>query len=405
MNVNEYSINTFTLRSLPWAARTFVSLLSRLTQGSITLIDPQGRYLLIGEQGATPHAQLRIRDWRAASLIMRQSDVGFAQALQRHWVDCPDMVSLFRLALRNEKSVNVVRGSWWAFLARQLVHWVFHDNNRRGSRRNILAHYDLGNDFYKLWLDGSMSYSAALFEGNLDRSLSEAQSAKYDRMLDQLEIKPGQRLLEIGCGWGELAIRAARRGLHVTGITLSDAQLAWATERVQREGLADRIDLSICDYRDVQGQFDHIISIEMFEAVGLRHWPGYFSVVRDRLKPGGRAVIQTIDIADEHFEAYVRGTDFIQQFIFPGGMLPSPSKFESLASQANLQVADQFSFGLDYAETLARWSHDFDARQSDVQALGFDDTFMRMWRMYLAYCEAGFREQRTDVKQWVLVRP
>ena len=405
MNVNECSINTLSVRSLPWAARTFVTVLSRLTQGSITLIDPQGRYLLMGEQGATPHAQLKIRDWRAASMIMRQADVGFAEALRRHWVDCPDMLSLFRLALRNEKAVNVVRGSWWAFLARQLVHWVVRDNSRRGSRRNILAHYDLGNDFYRLWLDGSMSYSAALFEGNLDRSLSDAQAAKYDRMLDQLDIKPGQRLLEIGCGWGELAIRAARRGLHVTGITLSDAQLAWATERVQREGLLGQVDLSICDYRDIQGQFDHIISIEMFEAVGLRHWPGYFDVVRDRLKPGGRAVIQTIDIADEHFEAYVKGTDFIQQYIFPGGMLPSPSKFESLARQASLQVADRFSFGEDYAETLARWSHAFDVRHNEVQSLGFDDTFLRMWRMYLAYCEAGFREQRTDVKQWVLVRP
>ncbi len=405
MNVNEYSINTLSVRSLPWAARTFVSLLSRLTQGSITLIDPQGRYLLVGEQGATPHAQLKIRDWRAASLILRQADVGFAQALQRHWVDCPDMVSLFRLALRNEHAVNVVRGRWWAFLARQLLHWVFRDNSRRGSRRNILAHYDLGNDFYRLWLDQSMSYSAALFDGNSERSLGDAQAAKYDRMLDQLDIKPGQRLLEIGCGWGELAIRAARRGLQVTGITLSDAQLAWAKERVQREGLEDRIDLSICDYRDIHGPFDHIVSIEMFEAVGLRHWSGYFSVLRQCLKPGGRAVIQTIDIADEHFEAYVRGTDFIQQFIFPGGMLPSPSKFEALARQASLQVADQFSFGLDYAETLACWAHEFDRRHDEVQALGFDETFIRMWRMYLAYCEAGFRERRTDVKQWVLVRP
>ncbi|AWB32869.1 SAM-dependent methyltransferase [Orrella marina] len=404
MNVNEASINTLSVQTLPWSARTFVSLLSRISEGSLTLIDPQGRFMLLGRQGALPHAQLKIRDWRAASLIMRQADVGFAECVRRNWVDCPDMMSLFRLAIRNEDSVNVVRGSWWALLLRQLGHWVLRDNSRRGSRRNILAHYDLGNDFYRLWLDGSMSYSAALFEGDDQRSLPDAQAAKYDRMLDQLDIQPGQTLLEIGCGWGELAVRAARRGLKVKGVTLSDAQLAWAQERVRREGLAAQIDLSICDYRDITGQYDHIISIEMFEAVGLRHWPGYFSVIRDRLKPGGRAVIQTIDIADAHFDAYVRGTDFIQQYIFPGGMLPSPSRFESLADNAGLNVQDRFSFGIDYAKTLALWAQAFDTHQEDIQAQGFDDTFMRIWRMYLAYCEAGFREGRTDVKQWVLAK-
>lgn len=404
MNVNEYSINTLPVKSLPWTARTFVGLLSRISVGSLTVIDPQGRYLLLGEQGAAPHAQLVVRDWRAASLIMRQADVGFAECLRRHWVDCPDMVSLFRLAIRNEHSVDVVRGSWWAMLVRQAVHWILRDNSRRGSRRNILSHYDLGNDFYKLWLDPSMSYSSALFDGDPQRSLSDAQAAKYDRMLDQLDIKPGQSLLEIGCGWGELAVRAARRGLKVTGVTLSDAQLAWARERISREGLQDQISLSICDYRDIKGQFDHIISIEMFEAVGLRHWSGYFNTLGKRLKPGGRAVIQTIDIADEHFDAYVRGTDFIQQYIFPGGMLPSPSRFEALASQSDFKVRDCFSFGLDYARTLAIWAQAFESQRHAIEALGFDDSFIRLWRMYLAYCEAGFRERRTDVKQWVLER-
>lgn len=405
MNVNEASINTLSVQTLPWAARTLVSLLSRLTEGSLTLIDPQGRSVLFGKQGRLPHAQLKVRDWRAASLILRQSDVGFAESLKRDWVECPDMVSLFRLAIRNEPAVDMVRGRWWALLIRQVVHWVFRDNSRRGSRRNILAHYDLGNDFYRLWLDASMSYSSALFEGDETRSLSQAQAAKYERMLDQLDIQPGQTLLEIGCGWGELAVRAARRGLKVKGVTLSDAQLAWARERVQGEGLADQIELSICDYRDIKGRFDHIISIEMFEAVGLRHWAGYFSTLRERLRPGGRAVIQTIDIADEHFDAYVRGTDFIQQFIFPGGMLPSPGRFRALADHAGLAVKDEFSFGLDYARTLALWAQAFDTKQSAILDLGFDDRFMRLWRMYLAYCEAGFRERRIDVKQWVLQAP
>jgi cyclopropane-fatty-acyl-phospholipid synthase len=312
------------------------------------------------------------------------------------------LLTLFRLAIQNEDAAATVHGTWWALLFKRLAHWVFRDNNRKGSRRNILAHYDLGNSFYELWLDPSMSYSAAIFKDGVDSDLEHAQHAKYDRLLDLIQARPGQHILEIGCGWGGFAERAARRGLKVTGITLSDEQLAWAQARMQRQGLSEQVTLSICDYRDVQGQFDHIVSIEMFEAVGLRHWPGFFSMVKRSLKPGGQAAIQTIDIADEQFETYVRSTDFIQQYIFPGGMLPSPSRFRELAQNAKLSVVDEFSFGLDYAETLNRWLQQFEAKLQDVRELGFDESFVRIWRMYLAYCEAGFREQRTDVKQWLL---
>jgi cyclopropane-fatty-acyl-phospholipid synthase len=402
MNVNEYAIDRQTIRELPWAARAFVSMLAKLKIGSLTLVDPQGRSMLFGKQGEWPHAQLTVHDWSCASAIMRQGDIGFAESYRRQWVDCPDLLNLFRLALRNEDAVNSVHGAWWALLVKRLAHWVLRDNNRKGSRRNILAHYDLGNDFYRLWLDPSMSYSAAIFKDGADGDLLEAQYAKYDRLLDAIDAKPGQHILEIGCGWGGLAERAAQRGLKVTGITLSDEQLAWARARMQREGLADLVDLSICDYRDVQGQYDHIVSIEMFEAVGLRHWSGFFNMVKRSLKPGGKVAIQTIDIADDRFEAYVNGTDFIQQYIFPGGMLPSPSRFKKLAGEANLQIQDEFSFGLDYAETLNRWLQQFEAKLSDIRALGFDESFVRIWRMYLAYCEAGFREQRTGVRQWLL---
>lgn len=402
MNANEYVIDKLPMHELPLAARAFVTMVARLKVGSLTLIDPQGRSMLFGKQGQWPHAQLNVHDWRAASAIMRQGDVGFAESYKRQWVDCPDLLTLFRLAIQNEDAAATVQGTWWALLFKRLAHWVLRDNNRKGSRRNILAHYDLGNSFYELWLDRSMSYSAAIFKDGVDSDLEQAQHAKYDRLLDLIQAKSGQHILEIGCGWGGFAERAALRGLRVTGITLSDEQLAWAQARMQRQGLSEQVTLSICDYRDVQGQFDHIVSIEMFEAVGLRHWAGFFSMVKRSLKPGGQAAIQTIDIADEQFETYVRSTDFIQQYIFPGGMLPSPSRFRELAQNAKLSVADEFSFGLDYAETLNRWLQQFEAKLQDVRELGFDESFVRIWRMYLAYCEAGFREQRTDVKQWLL---
>ena len=377
-------------------------MLARIKVGSLTLIDPLGRSMLFGKQGEWPHAQLQIHDWRAAWLLMRQGDIGFAQAYREFWVDSPDLVSLFRLAIKNEDAVHAMHGSAWALMFKRVIHWVMRDNNRRGSRRNILAHYDLGNDFYRLWLDASMSYSAAIFGTNVEGDLERAQLAKYDRLLDMIDAQPGQHILEIGCGWGAFALRAAERGLKVTGVTLSDEQLRWAKERVQSAGLDSQVNLSICDYRDIQGQFDHVVSIEMFEAVGLRHWPTFFKTLHRLIKPGGRAAIQTIDIANEFFNGYVKGTDFIQQYIFPGGMLPCPSRFETLANQAALKIEDEFSFGLDYAETLNRWLQRFEARLPEIAELGFDDQFVRIWRMYLTYCEAGFREHRTDVKQWLL---
>ena len=390
------------MQGMPWSARLFVNLLSKISAGSLTLLDPQGSSITFGRLGEIPHAELRIRDWRACGLIMRQGDVGFAEALRRGWVDCHDLLTLFTVAMRNEKLTAAVNGHWWALLLKRLKHWVLKDNSRRGSRRNILSHYDLGNDFYRLWLDPSMTYSAGIFDQNLNLTLEQSQHAKYDRILDQLNAVPGQTILEIGCGWGGFAERAALRGLNVVGITLSDAQLEWASDRIEAAGLSARVEFLLQDYRDVTGTYDHIVSIEMFEAVGLLHWHSYFQTLARCLKSEGRIVVQTIDITDTHFEAYRDGTDFIQQYIFPGGMLPSPKRFEHECDRVGLQSLEVKSIGIDYAETMKRWAQQFEQHISAIREQGFDEAFIRTWRMYLAYCEAGFREARTDVKQWTL---
>ena len=401
MSSHEYRLD-LSVDRLPLTGRMLVNLLGRMTVGSLTLVDPQGSAMVLGDSSHGLHGVLRIHDWRAAGKILRQGDIGFAESLRLGWLDSPDLLSLFIMALRNEQVSAAVHGQWWALLVKRLTHWVLRDNSRKGSRRNILSHYDLGNDFYQLWLDPSMTYSSAWFQGDDKKDLTLAQDAKYDRILDELGAKPGQTILEVGCGWGGFAERAAKRGINVVGITLSDAQLAFAQKRMQRQQLDGLVELRLQDYRDVTGQFDHVVSIEMFEAVGLRHWPGYFAMLSRSLKPGGKIVVQTIDIADPYFEAYANGTDFIQQYIFPGGMLPSPSRFMECASEAGLKHANVLSFGFDYAETLNRWSQAFEANISAVRSHGFDDPFIRLWRMYLAYCEAGFRERRTDVKQWTL---
>lgn len=299
------------------------------------------------------------------------------------------------LARNREVLARAVYGSWRQLLAARVRHW-FNRNSRAGSRRNIMAHYDLGNDFYRAWLDPSMSYSAALYPVGENASLSMAQHAKYRRILDRLQAKAGERVLEIGCGWGGFAELAVADGLQLTGLTLSPAQLEWARKRVPQA------DLRLQDYRDTQEKFDHVVSIEMFEAVGERWWPTYFSTVARALKPGGKAVIQSITLRDDLFPSYRRGTDFIQQYIFPGGMLPSRRVFRQAAARQGLQVTDEFAFGLDYARTLAAWRASFEANWPQISQLGFDDTFRRLWRFYLCYCEAGFAAGNIDVVQFEL---
>jgi len=392
-------------RALPPSARAVLALLRRLEHGTLELNAPDGRTWRFG--GATgPRASLRLHDWSACAAVLRSGDIGFAESFIRGAWTTPDLPGLMRLFNANrERLESMVYGSWWGALAHRVRH-ALNRNTRRGSRRNIHAHYDLGNAFYGRWLDETMNYSSAWFDGDASRTLPQAQAAKVKRALDEVRLMPGERLLEIGCGWGAVAEAAARdRGAQVTGVTLSSEQLVHARARLAGAGLSQRADLRLQDYRDIaDAPFDAIVSIEMFEAVGREYWPSFFRTVQQRLKPGGRACIQTITIRDDLFERYARSSDFIQQYIFPGGLLPSPSQFRAAAQRAGLVVERELAFGPDYAETLRRWRARFDAEWPAIRALGFDDAFMRTWDFYLAYCEAAFDTGTTDVVQFTLRR-
>jgi cyclopropane-fatty-acyl-phospholipid synthase len=288
------------------------------------------------------------------------------------------------------------------------MHWLRHlsnANTKRGSRRNILAHYDLGNEFYAAWLDASMTYSSARFDAKV-RDLETAQRAKYAALAEHLELKPGDHVLEIGCGWGGFAEFAAREyGVRVTGITISDEQLAYSCARMERAGLSDLVEIRRQDYRDVEGQFDKVASIEMFEAVGEKYWPAYFTKIADVLKPGGRAGLQIITIKDELFDAYRKRADFIQRYVFPGGMLVSLDRLKEETAKVGLVWRQAEAFGQSYADTLAEWTRRFTAKWGDIRAMGFDERFKQLWLFYLSYCEAGFRTGRTNVVQLELAKP
>lgn len=390
--------------SAPAAARLFLKTLRKLHTGHLTLVTPGGARLLFGNSHTLPGAELIVHDWRACQRIMTGGDIGFAHALRHGWVESPDLTALMQLAIRNESAMTAtVWGNWVSRAWYALRHWL-RPNTRAGSRQNIHAHYDLGNDFYRLWLDESWTYSSALFAGDFSLSLPDAQAAKYQRVLDMLKLKPGMRVLEIGCGWGGFAHYAAQRGIAVHGVTISPAQLEIAQQRIANAGLASLAQLELRDYRDVTGQYDAVVSIEMFEAVGVQFWEQWFQVVRERLAPGGKALVQSITIEESRFERYRTSSDFIRQYIFPGGMLPSLERFVSGATQAGFFTNNVFAFGKDYAETLRRWRAAFDASHPAVLAQGFDDAFIRTWQLYLAYCEAGFDEGRTDVVQFLLER-
>lgn len=384
---------------LPWLARPLWRVLDRLVEGELTVHTPAGRQVFNGQKAGIS-ASLHIHDWRALSRIMQSGDIGLAEAWRDGQLSSPDWPALLQLAIANEQILAAaIHGSWLGTLGYWLRH-LFRANTRKGSKRNIQAHYDLGNDFYRLWLDDSMTYSSAIFS-DAAQPLSAAQNAKYERILQRLDVQPGQHILEIGCGWGGFAEYAIRsRQVKVTGLTLSHEQLAWARQRLVAAGLAEHADLRLQDYRDVTGQFDHIVSIEMLEAVGERWWPRYFRTLQQRLKPGGKAVVQVITMADAHFAHYRRGTDFIQQYIFPGGMLPSPAEVARHAQAARLQISDAFAFGADYARTLRHWLASLDAVLPQVRAQGFDEAFIRLWQFYFWYCIAGFEAGRTDVYQF-----
>ncbi len=391
----------------PAAARAVFRLLREVRFGTLDVQLPDGTQMHFGSLAeGEPRAALRLLDWSVCSAALKSGDIGFAEAfIDGRWTT-PDLPALLKLFIANRDALEaVVYGTWWGSLLYRAKH-LLRRNSRRGSRKNIHAHYDIGNPFYRLWLDETMNYSSAWFDGDDTRPMPEAQRAKVRRALQECGVQPGDRVLEIGCGWGALAESATVEfGAQVTGVTLSDEQLAYARERLQRAGQADRADLRLQDYRDIaEGPFDAIVSIEMFEAVGHEYWGSYFATLRDKLKPGGRACVQSITIRDELFERYRRSTDFIQQYIFPGGLLPSPQAFRAEAARAGLEVENELAFGADYAETLRRWRVQFLARDTQVRRLGFDTRFMRIWEFYLGYCEAAFATGNTDVVQFTLKR-
>jgi cyclopropane-fatty-acyl-phospholipid synthase len=389
----------------PAAARTVLQLLTRLKHGTLHVQLPDGSLRHFGS-GEAPVASLRLHNWNVCSAALKSGDIGFAESFIAGDWTTHNLNDLLSVLIRNRQEVeDVIYGTWLGRLAYRIKH-LLNRNTKTNSQKNIHAHYDLGNAFYALWLDGTMNYSSAIF-ATPETSMKDAQDAKVRRALQLAGVKPGDRVLEIGCGWGALAEMAATEfDASIVGVTLSTEQLAWAQARLERLGAAHKADLRLQDYRDIgkngDETFDAICSIEMVEAVGREYWPGYFQTVARLLKPGGRACIQSIVIADGLFERYIGSTDFIQQYIFPGGCLPCPKEFRAQALAAGLEVVDEFSFGQDYARTLQLWREDFMAQESRVLQLGFDKRFIRIWEFYLAYCEAAFTQANTDVVQYTL---
>lgn len=441
-SVSAGSVPALDTRHFPASAQMALRLLARIQSGTLHVRWPDGQQSSHGH--GEPQAQISLRDFEVIGAAFSKGDIGFAETyIDGHW-DTDDLARLLAVFIANRDAVrHVIYGSWWGRLMYRLQHWR-QRNTRSQARRNIAAHYDLGNTFYKLWLDPSMTYSSALFATPAS-SLQAAQEAKYARVLRELAIEGPGEVLEIGCGWGGFAEAAVRSGLSTKGLTLSTEQLAFAQERLagvlqdlqsnNPEQVSSQLSsdqtpspggesvrlagggaaatvptlpsarFALQDYRDEREQFDGIASIEMFEAVGEQYWPQYFETLYRCLKPGARAVIQVITIADELFEDYRRTPDFIQTYIFPGGMLPSPSAFRKQAENAGLKVVHALDFGQDYARTLHLWRQAFMRVLTEVRAQGFDERFQRMWVFYLAYCEAAFAGGNTDVYQFTLQKP
>lgn len=402
-----YFSRPLALRALIWRNRhsdlwteAFLSLAGKLAIGSLTVRLSSGRVETIQGACPGPHGEIVMSGGQAARALLLGGPVGFAEAYADGLWDSPDLAALMDLAARNQDALGDEVKGWRPLRWLDRLYHLRRANTRGGSRRNIAAHYDLGNAFYDLWLDPGMTYSSGLYETGQD-SLEQAQDAKYARAAHLLDVKPGHTVLEIGCGWGGMAEHlTTRHGVAVTGLTLSTEQLAFAKARLK--GVAD---LRLQDYRDCGGTFDRIVSIEMVEAVGEKNWPVYFETLHNRLKPGGKAVIQAITIAEDRFIKYRKGADFIQRHIFPGGMLPSPDSIRREAAKAGLALRHSEFFGESYGKTLAEWRRRFVAAAPQVAALGFDENFRRAWDYYLAYCEGGFRAGTIDVSFWVLEKP
>jgi cyclopropane-fatty-acyl-phospholipid synthase len=393
-----------TLPDLPRIVRLALGFGSRLRRGTLDVTLPDGRRVRLGGMEPGPAAEMTITSYAFASRLVNGGDIGIAEAyLHREW-DTPDLTQFLYLFCVNHDLIQVMLGNNPLMRFVQIVRHWFNRNTKRQARKNIYAHYDIGNAFYSAWLDPSMTYSSAIFEDGT-QDLTAAQNNKYRRLAEAIDLKPGQKVLEIGCGWGGFAEYAAKNyGAHVTGLTISTEQRDFARKRMQDAGLGDKVEIKFQDYRDERGQYDRIASIEMIEAVGEQFWPQYFSQLRDRLLPGGLIGIQAITIQDKFFQTYRREVDFIQRYVFPGGMLPSPEILKSLGARYGVPVIKERIFGLDYAKTLATWRDSFRAAWPSLTPLGFDDRFRRLWEYYLAYCEAGFLSGNIDVRQVVFAK-
>jgi cyclopropane-fatty-acyl-phospholipid synthase len=384
--------------------RMFARRLEGLRVGKIEIEFPSGAKFVVEGELPGPHAVLKLHDLRLLWRVMASGDLGFAEGYIEDECDTPDLSALLRLGALNQAALESDFRPTFASRCVQRLRHALRANSKAGSRRNIAAHYDLGNNFFAPWLDPTMTYSAAIFT-HPDEPYEAAQLRKYRRLASALDLRPGQRVLEIGCGWGGFAeVAAGEFGCRLVCLTLSEEQARYARDRMARAGLADQVEIRLQDYRDVDGSFDAIVSIEMFEAVGEKNWPVYFDVLRERLKPGARAALQVITIDDLAFEGYRTQPDFVQRHIFPGGMLPSPSRLGAEASRAGLSLNDSFFFGASYAESLRRWDAAFTEAWLEIAPLGFDRRFYRMWKYYLAYCEAGFTSGRVNVGHFVFDR-
>jgi cyclopropane-fatty-acyl-phospholipid synthase len=379
-----------------------------LRQGAIEATLPDGSYRLLGGRAPGPRPVVHLRSWRALARLVTSGSVGWYKAWELGEWASPDPVPLFALFMLNAESLGDTGRAKGLFRLVNSIAHRFRGNDKEGARENISHHYDLGNDFYRAWLDEGMTYSSAIFAEPIaaGEPLEAAQARKLEELLDRLELRPGQRLLDIGCGWGSLAEAAARdHGVEVTGLTLSEAQKDYAQRRLAAAGLGDRCRIELTDYRDAGGAYDAVASVEMAEAVGQEYWPVYLQSIARVLKPGGRAAIQFISIREPLFEGYAANADFIQTYIFPGGMLISEARFEALAREAGLAWRDRRGFGLHYAETLRRWRARYDSAVEEGRLpAGFDEPFHRLWRYYLMYCEGGFRGGGIDVAQVTLVK-
>jgi cyclopropane-fatty-acyl-phospholipid synthase len=383
------------------AASLVRHIAATLECGRITIVTPAHDRIEHRAARPGPEATLVLHRWRAIRRLVTHGDLGFAEAyIDGEW-STPDLAALLELAALNIAQLDrKISGFAPVRMFNRLRH-LFRANTKAGSRKNISFHYDLGNEFYQCWLDDSMTYSSALY-ARPGQTLEEAQGAKLERIVELLDLREGEHILEIGCGWGALAIRLAQGGASVTGLTLSSEQLAYGTQRTVDEGLAKAVSLELTDYRDVEGRYDRVVSIEMLEAVGEAYWPAYFKTLRDRLKVGGTAVLQVITIDESRFESYRSSADFIQRYVFPGGMLPTKRIIAEQAEAAGLKLVSTESFGQSYAKTLAEWRERFVVAWPKIETMGFPTRFRRLWEYYLCYCEAGFRAGTVDVGFFVL---